>query len=98
MNLEYKTGLFFVRVKNTYLCGMFLRSWEIFEKFGEIRDLRSDGEFLSQVTKLNERLGNGINKVFNVYHSDSTHSLCKFDRCANVVESMRESSFLARLL
>ena len=59
---------------------------------------RSDGEFLSQVTKLKERLGDGINKVFNVYHSDSTHSLCKFDRCANVVESMRESSFLARLL
>lgn len=24
MNLEYKTGLLFVRVKNTYLCGMFL--------------------------------------------------------------------------
>ena len=59
---------------------------------------RSDGEFLSQVTKLNERLGDGINKAFNVDHSDSTHSLCKFGRCANVVESMRESSFLARLL
>ena len=48
MNLEYKTGLFFVRVKNTYLSGMFLRSWEIFEKFGEIRDFtfKSDGDLM----------------------------------------------------
>ena len=65
---------------------------------GKTKHKSQRGLVLSLVTNFNERLGDGINKVFNVYHSDSTHSLCKFDRCANVVESMRESSFLARLL
>lgn len=48
MNLEYKMGLLFVRVKNTYLCGMFLRSWEIFGKRGEIRDFtfKRDGDLM----------------------------------------------------